>query len=367
MSSDKFITLAIHTYDYAVGLRRILSEHGVESELENVDMADPKPASGVRVRILEADLPLALKLVESPVENSLIFNSGGHPKLLIPTDFSPLSLQACRVGFFLAELIGCEVMLLHVYATPYFDDSLGSTDSFVTESVDNEVHKTLEAGSRQQMRRLEKQLRSEILEGKLPAVRFFSTCVEGLPEDAILEYARENSPQLIVMGTRGADRKATDLVGSVTAEVVDSCRVPVFTVPEHYSFDKATKLEKIVFFCNLDHQDLLAMDAFLRLSLDKEMEITLIPAGDASSRLRSRMDELRRYFSGRYTMQTFHTHIINDDKDYRSLFERYVTEKGVEMLVVPNKKKNIFSRLFNPGIAHKILFEKDIPMLVLPV
>ena len=35
--------------------------------------------------------------------------------------------------------------------------------------------------------------------------------------------------------------------------------------------------------------------------------------------------------------------------------------------IIPNKKKNIFARLFNPSVAHKILFLTDTPMLVVPV
>lgn len=363
----KFITLAIHTYDYAVGLRRILKEHGVDSQLENVDMNDPKMASGVRVRIDENNLPLALKLVESQVENSFLFSQKENSKVLVPIDFSPLSLEAARIGFYLAELLSAEIVLMHVYATPYFDDSLSRSESFVVGSADAEVRKTLKADARNYMRKVEKTLRDEIVNGILPAVRFSTSCVEGLPEEAILDYARTKSPLLIVMGTRGADKKASDMMGSVTAEVVDSCRVPVFTVPENFKFSCQTHLDKVVFFCNLDHQDLLAMDTFLRLSTDKQLSVTLIPVNDTSdSRLRSRMEELREYLIAHYPMHKFFNHIV-DARNLRTGFEEFIASDQVTMIVVPNKKKNIFSRLFNPGIAHKIIFEKDLPMLVLPV
>ena len=49
---------------------------------------------------------------------------------------------------------------------------------------------------------------------------------------------------------------------------------------------------------------------------------------------------------------------------------RQVTESDFDrfdLIIVPNKKKNIFSRFFNPGVAHKVLFQTDIPMLVIPV
>ncbi len=39
----------------------------------------------------------------------------------------------------------------------------------------------------------------------------------------------------------------------------------------------------------------------------------------------------------------------------------------IDLIAVPNKKKNIFARLFNPSLAHKLLFHSDIPMMVVPV
>ena len=41
--------------------------------------------------------------------------------------------------------------------------------------------------------------------------------------------------------------------------------------------------------------------------------------------------------------------------------------KSVDLLVLPYKKKNAIARFFNPGVAHKILTETDIPLLVIPV
>ncbi len=39
-------------------------------------------------------------------------------------------------------------------------------------------------------------------------------------------------PAAIVMGTRGKNAKELDLIGSVTAEVMDGCTTPIFAVPD---------------------------------------------------------------------------------------------------------------------------------------
>ena len=62
---SRFITLAIHTYEKALSLRTLLENEGITVELHNVNLEDPRLSSGVRVRIPEHDLPLALRIVEN--------------------------------------------------------------------------------------------------------------------------------------------------------------------------------------------------------------------------------------------------------------------------------------------------------------
>ena len=66
MSSDtRYITVAIHTYEKAIALRALLESEGIAVELNNVNLEVPGFSSGVRVRIPETDLPLALRIIEN--------------------------------------------------------------------------------------------------------------------------------------------------------------------------------------------------------------------------------------------------------------------------------------------------------------
>ena len=39
----------------------------------------------------------------------------------------------------------------------------------------------------------------------------------------------------------------------------------------------------------------------------------------------------------------------------------------VDMMVMGTRRKNIFSRLFNPSWAHRLLFHTDMPIMSIPV
>jgi nucleotide-binding universal stress UspA family protein len=65
---------------------------------------------------------------------------------------------------------------------------------------------------------------------RLDDVPVTEAVVEGVPHEAILEYAERQGIDLIVMGTHGRTGLRRSLLGSVTERVVRSSEVPVLTV-----------------------------------------------------------------------------------------------------------------------------------------
>lgn len=368
---EKYITLAIHTYNVASALRQVLQKNGISVQLENVNISHPEPACGVRVRIKESDLPKALALVEQSQSLSLSavemeFNSVEN-KLLVPVDFSEESLTACRVAFEFAHALNLHPVLMHVYATPYFDGALSNTDNFTLDIRDAEVRRNMESTAKYEMKRFCKRLDEMMLNEELPSLKYSTTLNEGMPEEAILSFTRQSPPELVVMCTRDADKKAREVMGSVTAEVIDNCRVSVLTWPVGSDFHGIDKLTKAVFFCNVDQNDLLAMDMFVRLMNYMPLEVTLVPVTEkAGSKLTGRLTALLDYFKRTYPLCSFES-FSPDLSELREQLAALSDKKEVQLLVVPNKKKNIFARLFNPGIAHRVVFESDKPLLALPV
>lgn len=381
MTANRFITLAIHTYPHAVHLKKILESHGITARLENIGDSTTPVEVGLRVKIAAKDLPMALKIVESgdsysqlAIERKL---TGLTNNVLIPVDFSDHSNLSVTIGFALAERLGLNVTLLHTFASPYFSDGFGnvsdpsgleSGDDGVSEVEEIQATSAIERESKRQMKKFADKISDKISAGELPDIHFSTFVEEGLPEEVILEYTRATPPAVVVMATRGKSRKEEELIGSVTAEVLDTCRVPILAVPEDYKFISIADIQKLVFFCNLNQNDLLSVDTLMRMFSYPDVDITLVPVSQkTSAEAIKKIADLQEYFSANYPTGQFHTANVPTGNDFRAHMENLIRDKHIEMLVVPNKKKNIFSRLFNPGIAHRILFEKDIPILALPV
>ena len=375
MEEDRLITVAIHTYDHAVALKNMLEREGVTAVLHNVNLSTPVVSSGVRVRIKESDLPQALRIIENseifaPKKECAQSADDAEPIILVPVDFSDYSMKATVMAFDVAYRHKARIMLLHSFINPALSKRVQLTDSFSFELAESqEVGNALMRAARITMDLFETQLRQRIKDGEIPPVKFSNLITEGVPEDVINETAKTLSPILIVMGTRGADRKEEELIGSVTAEVLDSCKFPVFSIPENISLERVSDISHLIFFSNLEQEDLLAIEAIYRLFVHTPLEITIVHVPgkkELSSSDRKAIKSLVEYCRNHYPSFTFNSDEIalgTLGDDYR----RIAREHKVNLVALPNKKRNVFFRFFNPSLAPRLLLHADIPMLVIPV
>lgn len=375
MPDSRLITIAIHTYDKAVELRSLLESEGITVTLQNVNLEHPVVSPGIRVRIHEADLITTLRIIENheiftDTDNSV--NSAIQPHVLVPVDFSNHSIAVVRIAASIAARHRASITLLHAYIDPFIEENLQLTDALSYDIADAEERKSLNTAAKQSMDLLVKEVKSAMKQGDIPAVKFDTIIEEGVPEDVIADFAKSDKPFLIVMGTRGTDKKDKDMIGSVAAEVLDSCLRPVITIPDNISPDSMTASpSKILFFCNGDQQDILAMDSFVKLQPETSASVTLalLPPRRRLLDWRDNATGLRlgEYFSHNYQSFNFECIPVETRKPVEAQSELFEGRK-YDLIVVPNKKKkNILNRMFNPTLAHKLIFAADIPMLVVPV
>lgn len=372
----RLITVAIHTGHRAVQLKNLLEQEGIQATLQNVNLENPEVSAGMRVRINEEDLPLALRIIE----NTDIFTPQGteipetdHP-VVVPVDFSHVSLNACKVAFHLAARHGREIVLIHSFIDPYSTGNIQLSDALTFDLManDKEALRQVEQTAREQMNHFATRLRDLIKSGELPVVKFTTKILEGVPEDAIADFAKINPPYLTVMGTREASRKANDMIGSVTAEVIDKCRFSVLTIPEVDTLVDSDGFNprNILFFSNLDQEDILAMDTMARIFPRGGATVTIVhipgkrrPFGRSTTAgMQYLVDYCRKNFNG----FEFRCEDLSLEKSFEN-FEEIAHRQNTDLVVVPNKRRSVFSRLINPGLPSRILFNSDVAMLVIRI
>lgn len=372
---SRMITVAIHTLNRATELKTLLEREGIEVCLQNVNLSNPVMSAGVRVRISESDLPLALRIIENP-EIFQIDDIDASIKsdrvILVPVDFTEKTLHAAKVACAIAATLNSKIVLLHSFLVPHTNPLTGIGVSLNVGDSSGDIEDAVTAVeiakiARDKMRRLEHDLRSEIKHGNLPVVKYSSVLLEGVPEECIGRYVKEHPEvSLLVMGTRAAEKKSADMAGSITAEVLDSCRVQTLTVPEQNTqFVSLESVKRVALVSHMEQEDFLALDALHRIlpkeQTDVAVNIVCMP-NDRYSRATNdaARDALKVYFKEHFPTYEF-TITVHDKANPK------LETGNVDLIVVPSRKKNILARLFNPGAAHRILFHTDVALLVIPV
>lgn len=353
--------------DNSEALVKQLSLNNIDSYIVESTIANTNNI--VTIAVNPSKIEDAIQVIENSLTCSKGIINGEHLNksiILIPIDLSPKSELAVNVGFKLAVRLNATPLILHTYEAANLETSIPIVDAVASQTIgaENEsnenIHRLLFNKFLDNIKLLQKR-------GELLDIDFKSELTMGLPEEVIDEYSRTLNPLLIVMSTRDKHKRAQDLVGSVTAEVLDGCRTPLFTVTEGHNFPEITDIINLVMFCNLDKKDILSTERFLGIFNYPKVNITLIPVSDKFGKnTKNKINDLCNILQKMYPSINFATEVL-PQKSFRKDFPDYILKNNIQLIIVQNKKKNIFSRLVNPGIAHILFYERDIPMVVLPL
>jgi universal stress protein A len=137
-------------------------------------------------------------------------------RIVCPTDFSELSLQALREAVDLAVHFGADIYLVNVISSREF---LGDPEVIILPECEEEYC----AAIREKL--------DEIAARFAPKGLHISTVLElGDPADQIIRLARDKQADLIVIATHGSAGWRHVAFGSVTEKVVRFATCPVLTI-----------------------------------------------------------------------------------------------------------------------------------------
>ena len=371
---DKLITLAIHTYEKAIILKSILESEGITTYIQNVNILIPQSAEGVRVRISEKDLPKALQIIEHSTFKEDIENYKNGNKeeksqrtILIPVDFSDYSMKACKFGFSAAKALDAKVIIAHIYYVPFIPMALTINDvAPVTtqEGLDIDLKEALEQANKG-LKKLITEIKTLQKEQQLPQINYSTIIREGIPEEVIVELGNELNPLLIVMGTRGASKRQLEILGSVTAEVIEQSKHKILAIPEHAPFDTFTNIKHIAFATNFDERALQAFDHLIQLMDGQSVEYTIVHFKENKSEDQNekRLLDMTEYLKKKYPHITINNKLIQTNDIFANL-SKFIEENNVHLLSITTHKRNPFSKLLYMSFASKMLFHSQIPILV---
>ena len=265
--------------------------------------------------------------------------------IIIPFDMSETAFKAVRVGFNLAHKIGKEIVFLHVLKE--------SQSEFDPEKIKTTIEKLNPVPNK---------------------VSYRIVVKKGVPETKIAQYAEKQQAFLIVMCTRTNEKKIQDLIGSVTSEVMRITERPVLAIPESFSSDDVTTLNKIAYASSLksmhdlEHIDLLSTifpidNKSLEIIHSVKESENIAPDGQYVNTL------VEAYPSVKISSKAL---VYDNQSSASTAISEYITNSDVELIVIKKHHRRVFLPLISTQFALKVLFrsereEKNIPIIQLPV
>lgn len=155
--------------------------------------------------------------------------SGPYQKLLIPVDFSEVSLASIRHGLALARACGASVVILSVV-----DTSFPYPDLYSFEDPGGDYYKVMRERALARMKEWLAELAPEVA-----GVEVERLVVRGRPAAEIPAMARELGADLILVARHGAGALRHAFMGNVVEALVRSAPCPVLVLPPPADGDEA--------------------------------------------------------------------------------------------------------------------------------
>ncbi len=193
-------------------------------------------------------------------------------RVLCPIDFSEFSTRAYRYALSVACHYGAKLSVQHVVEPWRYP----SADFSPSPELFDQFYDTLREKSEEQLQQLVKTYKHDGVQ---------TECVVhvGMASDCILEFARAEEADVIVMGTHG--RRGFDrlMLGSVTERVIRKASCPVLTVndPSHGFIGSEKQpgpihLSRILFCTDFSENSQRAVDHATSLAAEYDAELTLL-------------------------------------------------------------------------------------------
>ncbi|NJK82838.1 MAG: universal stress protein [Saprospiraceae bacterium] len=272
-------------------------------------------------------------------------------KILFPTDFSAAAKNAFVYALYFADKIGAEITTIHAYQSP----DLGR--SHLPHTL-LEVYDSLQLETFEDYKDSIPALRNIAQEHHLEHIPLYHVMRDGEILPVILNLAKANSFDFIIMGTEGTTGLLEIFAGSVAGEVLENANCPVLVVPERATFKG--KLERIAITTEFAEDEKKVIGKVYELAKLFGASISCIHVDVAHiESYAHRMDRLQEELAD-YTGMEFE---VLQGLDIASAISKFVASEQVDVLAMLTHKRNFVQELFNYSMTKKMAYHLDTPVL----
>jgi nucleotide-binding universal stress UspA family protein len=274
-------------------------------------------------------------------------------KILIPTDFSKIAMNAVLYGIELFKYDICEFFILHCYQDEIYDnEELLTRENF--ESTKALV-------SKRSLEQLQKTLKQITKISPNPRHTYNILSSDNMLLDETDKIVDKENIDIIVMGTRGETNNKKITFGSHTLQVLKYVQCPVLAVPENYKY---TQPKHVLF-----PTDYMIPYKRRELKLLCEMlcpyraEIDMLYISQ-TKKLSMRQEDNRDFLKETLCKNTINFLVVKS-KDITNTIYKTIEEKPIDMLIMVNTRHSFLEVILFKSTIDEFTLHLDIPFLAL--
>lgn len=268
--------------------------------------------------------------------------------IIVPTDFSPVSVNAMNFAADMAISINASIMLFHAYQVP-----VSMTDVPVVMVSADELKKS----SEEKLTTLKESL-AHVTSGK---IKIYAEARLGNIVDELEDLCNHIQPFAVIMGTKGATGLERILFGSTTLTSIRHLTWPVIVVPPGKEFGSG--INKIGFACdfqkvvettpiNFIKQMVKEFNAELHiLNVDYENKHFKPETPEESLLLHTLVSDLNPNY-----------HFINH-VDIEDGINEFAETNNIDLLITIPKKHKLLDGLFKPSSTKQLVTQSHVPVM----
>ncbi|WP_336514779.1 universal stress protein [Pollutibacter soli] len=267
-------------------------------------------------------------------------------KILVPTDFSPVSINALHYAAELSNQLGAQLVLFHAFQLPVSMSEIPMITMPYEElkKISEDHLKELTAG----------------LERVNPGTQeITSVCAQGMVNEELEAAVSDIHPFAVVMGTRGSGGLERVFLGSNTLSAIKTLRCPVIVVPPGAKYRKIEKIGLAV--------DLKSVKETLPVNYVKEI-CTVFGA----KLFVLNIDKEEKNFKPETLSENFHLHQaldqLNpeyhfiDNADFEKGIHDFAEKNNLDLIINIPKKHSLLETLFQKSHTADLVFHSHIPI-----
>lgn len=269
-------------------------------------------------------------------------------KILVPTDKSENASHALNYGLNLFEGEEVEFILFQSFDIPTYTADMPMPMDVI--------------GSEELKRVLDEDV--DRLRKKYDGTGFrFSVQVEaGSLSFNVDELVEKLGIDIVLMGTRGASGMAAAVIGTNTADVIQSASCTVLAVPENADI---TKPKSILFASdNKGLSDADILDPMMEIAERFKAHVHLMNVLDEGKM--TSVDEAVAGLKLDHILERIdHTFHFENSNDKAHAIEEYLNTHDIDMLAVIPRRNNFFDAIFHRSVTRKLALHTKVPLLVM--